>query len=453
MSTVIFATHLSKSFFRPLVILVKGLIRALASFLAFFEIWPVSLAIAASIADEKLLPLAFKVILCFGLLRWLFQGRFSIRTPVDGAIGLLLLTLPLTFLTTSHPEITRPQVYRLLTGIALCYTIVNWATSPARLRFLATGMTLTGLAFALGATKSVIWMGNKFPFLPPSLYSHFSQSAPDTVNPNVMAGYLVIIFPLPLALLLLGWRKNGWFLGPFALLAPPPMLLILVLTQSRGALTALLTVFIVLGILLLRHWRVSWLNIVFLGINLLLLAQRPEVGQLWNTLTNNQQFAGDITRRVEIWAHALLILQHFPFALTGVGMGTFEPVATQLAPFVTIVPSEAPHAHNLFLQIAVDLGIPGLVAWLAVLLLVIVAAWRVSQIGLAQNDGWLRGLGCGLLCSQVALIVHGFTDAVTWGMVRPAPLVWALWGLALASWQVAKTAPCSSKPKPNFPAA
>jgi putative inorganic carbon (HCO3(-)) transporter len=44
-----------------------------------------------------------------------------------------------------------------------------------------------------------------------------------------------------------------------------------------------------------------------------------------------------------------------------------------------------------------------------------------------------------LLCSQVALVVHGLTDAVTWGMVRPAPLVWALWGLAMASGYVVKT--------------
>jgi hypothetical protein len=40
----------------------------------------------------------------------------------------------------------------------------------------------------------------------------------------------------------------------------------------------------------------------------------------------------------------------------------------------------------------------------------------------------------GLLGAQVALILGGITDAVTWGMVRSAPLVWGLWGLAVASW-------------------
>jgi hypothetical protein len=40
-----------------------------------------------------------------------------------------------------------------------------------------------------------------------------------------------------------------------------------------------------------------------------------------------------------------------------------------------------------------------------------------------------------LLGSQVALVVHGLTDAVTWG-TRPAVVVWAVWGVAMASWNL-----------------
>ena len=35
--------------------------------------------------------------------------------------------------------------------------------------------------------------------------------------------------------------------------------------------------------------------------------------------------------------------------------------------------------------------------------------------------------------NQVALVTHGIVDAVTWGMVRTAVIVWTLWGLAAAS--------------------
>jgi putative inorganic carbon (HCO3(-)) transporter len=81
----------------------------------------------------------------------------------------------------------------------------------------------------------------------------------------------------------------------------------------------------------------------------------------------------------------------------------------------------------------VDLGIPGLAAWLATLFVVIAASWKVFRLGKRTDSGWIAGLGAGLLGSQVALVIHGLTDAVSWGMVRPAPLVWGIWGIAIAA--------------------
>jgi putative inorganic carbon (HCO3(-)) transporter len=150
-----------------------------------------------------------------------------------------------------------------------------------------------------------------------------------------------------------------------------------------------------------------------------------------NGLLFKSQAVDTLEKRTEIWSRALYMIQDFPF--TGIGMGTFQPIATMLYPFFLADPNaQIPHAHNLFLQVAVDLGIPGLIAWLAILMLVIIAAWQVYRHGTATGNQWLAGLGAGLLCSQVALIVHGLTDAVTWG-TRPAIIVWAIWGLAMAA--------------------
>jgi hypothetical protein len=82
---------------------------------------------------------------------------------------------------------------------------------------------------------------------------------------------------------------------------------------------------------------------------------------------------------------------------------------------------------------------PGLVAWLSCLMLVVATAWQVYRRGQQLGDGWLAGLGAGLLGSQAALVVHGLSDATTWGMVRTTPLVWALWGPAMAAVRVRHT--------------
>ncbi len=91
------------------------------------------------------------------------------------------------------------------------------------------------------------------------------------------------------------------------------------------------------------------------------------------------------------------------------------------------------HAHNLFLQVAVDLGIPGLIAWLGILLGAIYSAWLAQREAARSKLGWMRGFAVGLLACQAALVVHGMVDAVTWGMVRPAPLVWLVWGACVAA--------------------
>jgi putative inorganic carbon (HCO3(-)) transporter len=49
----------------------------------------------------------------------------------------------------------------------------------------------------------------------------------------------------------------------------------------------------------------------------------------------------------------------------------------------------------------------------------------------------MAGLGAGVLASQAALVAHGLTDAATWG-TRPAVVVWAIWGLAMAAMLIPK---------------
>ncbi|MEA3440916.1 MAG: hypothetical protein U9R58_11605, partial [Chloroflexota bacterium] len=76
---------------------------------------------------------------------------------------------------------------------------------------------------------------------------------------------------------------------------------------------------------------------------------------------------------------------------------------------------------------------PGLVSWLSILIAMVLAAWQTFQYGRQSHIHWITGLGSGLLLSQVGLVIHGLTDAVVWGMVRPAPIVWGIWGITAAA--------------------
>ena len=123
------------------------------------------------------------------------------------------------------------------------------------------------------------------------------------------------------------------------------------------------------------------------------------------------------------------------FSFSGIGMGGYKDLADLMYPLFTVTTTNQ-HAHNLFLQVGVDLGIPGLLAWSAIAMLVTLRAWQVYRYGRTIGDGWTAGVGAAMLGSQIALFAHGMVDAVTWGMVRTAIIPWALWGLTIASWNV-----------------
>ena len=80
--------------------------------------------------------------------------------------------------------------------------------------------------------------------------------------------------------------------------------------------------------------------------------------------------------RVELWSRALYAIQDFP--LTGCGLGTFRQVVHLLYPPFFVEPgADLAHAHNFFLQVALDLGVPGLIAYLALLGTALWAGWRL----------------------------------------------------------------------------
>ena len=406
---------------------MRKVLRQTGEWLLSHEIWINGFVVAASILMVGILPWAVAIGIGFFVLRWMLNGNPSRRTPADFGVGLMALMLPVTLWVTPSPAVTRVQVYRLLTGFLLFYSFVNWTKDRGRLRWGLWGIILVGLAITVGALFGVEWVGEKIPLIPAGIYERFSTTLADTANPNVLAGSLVIILPFAPGILLFSWDALPWRERAIAILAFTLGAGVLALTQSRSALIAF---GVILGLLLVFRWRWGWLLlVVILLIGSIVLVTLDEGTRQGMIIAARGSLK--IEQRVEIWSRAIFMIRDFPF--TGIGIGSFGEVAELFYPFFFHDASKVAHAHNLFLQVAVDLGIPGLIAWTSVLLVTIAASWQVYHRGRKSNDRWMTGIGMGLLCSQAALIAHGLTDAVTWGMVRPAPIVWALWGFAIAA--------------------
>jgi putative inorganic carbon (HCO3(-)) transporter len=211
--------------------------------------------------------------------------------------------------------------------------------------------------------------------------------------------------------------------------------LALLFTQSRsgwaGAIGGFLTLLLVWAITMKpsKKRRTIWIitGITFIATLLLLIGLGPErIQQLWldPPVETAVGSLSTLNFRQNLWPWAIEGIKDFPF--TGTGLGTFRVVVRRLYP-VTIIPTfDIAHAHNVFLQVALDIGIPGLIAYAAMLLVSGGAAWQ-----LIKGDQSLQTISAGMLASLVAFHIYGLTDTLALGS-KSSILLWAIFGLLAA---------------------
>ncbi len=369
--------------------------------------------------------------LLFWPIRKIGRGHFSLRTPIDGPILLLAIMGGISVVISPLPEESSLQVARLFSGVALFYAIYNWTNTQTRLEWLQSGVTLATLLLAIAAPFSVEWSISKLPFISASFYQRFRVAFADAIHPNVLAGTLVFFLPIPLAMLLYRWKGLSMAQRALTLAAVLFACLTILLTKARNAW---LTAFAIGLMFIIWRWRRGWIALPLIASATGLVVWRIGLAEVVSLATSSGSIQG-FPERLQIWQRAAKMIIDFP--LTGIGMGTFQETTQTLYPIIGInSTSSYEHAHNLFLQIGVDLGLIGLAAYLWLFGIILSHAWKMMQLGKRIARPFWLALGAGLVGSQIALLIHGLLDAVTWGMVRSAPLVWAVWGIGLCGWHI-----------------
>jgi len=335
--------------------------------------------------------------------------------------------LLVTLYATAVFSLTWVALCQLLAGIALFYALVNRLRSGEDLLTSGKGLVLVGAGLAILAPLGTNWGAEKV-FSLPRIYEHLPVLLPETMHPNILAGALVMVIPISLALLLytpsperawIAWlRRKGWIASALG-----AMVVILILTQSRGAYLALpVALFIVC--LPRPRWLSTLIPLTIIAFLLALYSRGS--GPIMDLILTTGGLGGLEGRR-EVWSRAIYMIQDFPY--TGIGLGTFSRVAPVMYPSLLLGPdANVPHAHNLFLQVAVDLGLPGLLAYIALLIGTLVMAWRAYLAFHRIGKDRLAGAALGLLGGLVAMIIHGIMDSAIWNS-KPAIIPWTMMAL------------------------
>ena len=364
-----------------------------------------------------------------------FIGIKRRRTPVDLGTLLLFLTALLSLIVTAAFEVTVVQVTRLLSGMALFYGLLFWARQRDQILLLNSTLIISGVVFALLAPFIVQWQLAKTGIVPTAVYDVFPLLFSDAVHPNIMATLMLFLFPIAFSFfMMLASKKEKKGLSKWLFLSTTAacalMGIVLILTRSRaGYLAGAAGLIFVLYL----HRKQVVATVIGLGLAILMgwLLLSGELLQT-NVVTTDLGDPSSFNFRLEVWQVALQMLQDFPF--TGVGMGTFNDVATRLYPFPNV---SDPGAHNLFLQIGVDLGILGMIAYLSLIFLMFFLAWQAKRVFELLTDTWLWASMIGALSAMVAFVIHGFVDITVWG-TRVAFVPWFMMATIVVTYWYAR---------------
>jgi probable O-glycosylation ligase (exosortase A-associated) len=322
-------------------------------------------------------------------------------TPLAPEIGIALalvfwstITIPMSYWPGGSIHLLTDQYLKAIAFFWLLATIV---TTPARLRGLAWSLVLCAIPLA----GTGIWH---------YLSGHVMQTGQDglvrvvgymgssglTGNPNDLALMLNLIIPLAGALALSSRGAARLFAAGVALLS----MVGVIITFSRAGFLALSATFLMFLLVLVRR-KSGGAAVALLVVALAVPMTLPKtyIDRL-STITNlEQDKTGSAQGRYKDLGIALEVVSHNP--IIGVGLGQ-DMIALNQARGLSTWRS----VHNVYLQYAVDLGIPGflLFAWLH--LLCFRSAWAVERR--ARRDpavAELAPLATGIQVSLIAFLV------------------------------------------------
>ena len=273
-----------------------------------------------------------------------------------------------------NPGVTWSQLL-LVVSFAALYGLVAWWSRPiGRSRFLLVVVSMTGFAVSLfGLVQFLTWNGRIFWFRRIPSTAAFGPF----VNHNHFAGYVGMIIPVALCIALYAVERRevarnrddlaseAWGRALLALFGVALMVVALFFSLSRGGILSSALGGLVLFVLASRRLGSRLLTWTVAG--LLLSVAVAFIGWIGADVVSEQmgtyktiESEASFRYRTTVWR--TMVENVGPFLATGSGLGTFED---SFAPFTPPGASRRwDRAHNDYLQLLWETGIPGALMFL-----------------------------------------------------------------------------------------
>lgn len=339
----------------------------------------------------------------------------SVGLGVLGSWGLGSLPLSLTL-----------SALGMLTGAALLAvsgaSASRGSNGPAAFAALAVGLLVTGLASSAVGLIQVFapeWTDGKW-----IASSNVAGRAVGNLRqPNHLSDLLLWALVAAVALHELRWLPRA---GLWAVALP--LVWVMELTHSRSG---------ALGLLLLLAWALAdrhlsraarWLLAATPLLYGLAYGSTAMLGRIGRQLSAASELpamktinVGEVDSRLTVWHDAIQMIAAQPWF--GIGFGEFN-LAWTLSKFAVRPREFFDHAHNLFLHLSVELGLP--LAALVITMLVVALRQGLQRARRASGDAGLVARAGMMILATTAL--HSMVELPLWYgyFLLPAALVWGL---------------------------
>lgn len=350
--------------------------------------------------------------------RWIIKRQFLERTILDWAILLLSIQIFVSCLIVPDIGFSLPKIACALFAIVLFYAIVALLKTIKLIRIGVILFIGGGLLFSILGLLGMFTKEEKHLDLLMKIKEQIPQinfnlpGAGEGFHPNAVGGTLILIIPLFFIFVYSNFRwenENDLIIKNklFSIVLFLGLLItsgVLLLTQSRGSWLGLIlsSCILLFPFLEKRKIRVSSIFlffpiVLFLFVSVYVMLIGTQKIQLSIT-----EIIGKVGGRSQAWTVGIETVKHRP--LTGIGMNRIR-----LNPEISF---KRAHVHNHLLHTTAEMGIPALIALLAILIgmgIMCVQVWKKSTVR------WMRMTVLGLGYGQSAHLIFGMTDSISLG--------------------------------------
>lgn len=352
-------------------------------------------------------------------------GRVTLLVGSAGFGGLALGLIAVSPVTTKHLAVVCSLLLSLLglyMATALAQDPIQAAGRVTQLFIVVSVIYVTARVAAEGGTQRVLAIGASVASLvllilaAGAVTAGFGQSwAAGLRNPNAlgMTAFMLLFFVL----------ANAYYMRPIRALplAALPFMLSLVIVVSSGSRASFLSLIVASIVYMgwrvvvrsrLRYWSLFWGVLFICGLATAIISQVLPVAWLEVVDAMSREYFGKrlFSGREDIWIFALEAIAERPFLGWGAGIRLSDIAEWHLS------------VHNFYLQVALQVGLVGLILVIASFAIV----WRVMWS--ARNHGVIRVTGAYIAGT---LILQTFEVTLTQNNLAFGLPFWSLTGLAV----------------------